>query len=367
MKKVIYTLVFLAVANMASAQLFNKLKNKLTGGAAQSAKSQVTGQAAPSTSTAPDGTAIKYTDPAKFGTILMNFSQQRRNASPDGFDIWFRSVEVVNNQIVAKIADYNMAMYSYKGGVLQQTGETPDMSIRNSLKNGSEWEQRSIDFTQTDQGHAIMKDGRSVSSGMIPGKADQSMTFNGKGLGGFAMFQVAHNADSSVIAVSGASFTGGMNYHLVSSSGLKVQLPKLAGTMPMISPDGKSVGAFSPTEMVVYMNNGAKQPVKNTTNNQMWLRNTGNVFYVPSSKVLERNGALFYNGFNNPIDLKLLFLNANETGMAWEGYRGLYFSDGTVFENASSPTKVVIDNKEVIVFLDVDLSNGNLYLCKHDL
>lgn len=69
--------------------------------------------------------------------------------------------------------------------------------------------------------------------------------------------------------------------------------------------------------------------------------------------------------FTIPVDLKRVFINANETGMAWQGYRGLYFTDGTVFENASSPTKVIIDGKEVIVFLDVE--DGKVYLCKHDL
>lgn len=369
MKKVIYTLLFLAAANMASAQLFNKLKNKLTSGASKTAQSQVTGQAAPGTTVAPDGTAIKYTDPAGYGVVLMTFSQQQRNASPDGFDIWFRRVEVVNNQLVAKIADYNMAMYSYNNGQFQKTGETPDMSIRNSLKNGSEWEQRSTDFTQIDQGHALMKDGHNVASGMMGGKAEQSMTFNGKPVGNFAMFQMAHNADSTIIAIAGMSVTGGMNYHMVASNGIRVSLPKVYGTLPLVSPDGKFIGAISGVDRVVYMSNGAKLPINDILNNQVWLRNTGNVFYIPvnsNNTVLERNGAVFFK-FNNPIEPKNLFLNANETGMAWMGYRGLYFSDGTVFENASSPTKVVIDNKEVIVFLDVDLSNGSLYLCKHNL
>jgi len=124
-----------------------------------------------------------------------------------------------------------------------------------------------------------------------------------------------------------------------------------------------------PTNKKAIISNGQTQTINDIANNQVWLRNTGNIFYVPASSngmMIERNGTLFYK-FNNPIDLKRLFLNANETGMAWMGYRGLYFSDGTVFENASSPTKVIIDNKEVIVFLDVDVHNGNLYLCRHDL
>jgi len=137
----------------------------------------------------------------------------------------------------------------------------------------------------------------------------------------------------------------------------------------LVSPDGNLIAAIMPTNKKAIISNGQTQTINDIANNQVWLRNTGNIFYVPASSngmMIERNGTLFYK-FNNPIDLKRLFLNANETGMAWMGYRGLYFSDGTVFENASSPTKVIIDNKEVIVFLDVDVHNGNLYLCRHDL
>jgi hypothetical protein len=276
---------------------------------------------------------------------------------------------VVNNQIVAKIAESNTKVYNYANGQFQKTGETPPNINRNAISNGSEIEAFSTDFTQTDMSNAMMKNGHNVTSGIVPGKPEQTFTFHGKVVGNFAMAQVAHNADSSVVAVAGMSISGGMSYHLNRSNGAPVTLPKGYGAVPLISPDGKMVAAIYAVDKKAIVSNGSTYTINDPLNNQIWLRNTGNVFYIPStgnSLVVERNGAVFYK-FNNPVDLKRLFLNANETAMAWMGYRGLYFSDGTVFENASSPTKVIIDNKEVIVFLDVDVHNGNLYLCKHDL
>ncbi len=366
MKKIIYTLAFLSAASAASAQggFLNKIKNKLTSNAAQNAQ-QATGA---NTSTAPDGSAIHYSDPAKFGTLILSYSQAEMNNHPDGYDIWFPEIKVVNNQIVAKIAESNTTVWNYSNGQLQKTGETPPNINRNDIINGSEIEQFSKDFTQTDMANALMKNGHNVTSGMVAGKPEQTYTFNGKVVGSFMMAQIAHNADSSVVAVAGASVSGGMSYHLNSSTGTKLTLPKAYGALPLISPDGKIAAALLPNEKKVYVSNGQTWPFINLTNNQIWLRNTGNVFNLPDANkmTLERNGAPFYK-FNSPTELRLLFLNANETGMAWGGYRGLYFSDGTVFENASSPTKVVLDGKEVMVFLDVDLGSGKLYLCRHDL
>jgi hypothetical protein len=366
MKKAIYTMALLAAATTLNAQgILGKLKNKLTSNVSKNVDSQ----AGAGSSTALDGSAVHYTNPATIGTVLMTYTQSDLNNHPDGFDMWFSSLQVVNNQIVAKIAESNTKLYSYSGGQLQKTGETPPDINRNNIKNGSEVEQFSVNFSQTDMGNAVMKNGHNVTSGMIPGKAEQTFTFNGKVVGRFAMAQIAHNADSTVVAIAGMSVTGGMSYHLNPSNGAQITLPKGYGALPLISPDGKITAAIMPVDNKAFVSNGQTLPVNNILNNQVWLRNTGNVFYIPVSSnsiVIERNGVVFYK-FNNPVDLKRLFLNASETGMAWMGYRGLYFSDGTVFENASSPTKVMIDNKEVIVFLDVDVHNGNLYLCKHDL
>ncbi|MEP6612620.1 MAG: hypothetical protein ABJA76_12070 [Mucilaginibacter sp.] len=366
MKKAIYTIALLAAAITINAQgILGKLKNKLTDNVSKTAQSQ----AGPGTSMALNGSTVHYTDPATVGTVLTTYSQSDLNNHPDGFDMWFSSVQVLNNQIVAKIAESNTKSYNYSGGQLQKTGETPPNINRNAIINGSEIEAFSTDFTQSDMSNAMMKNGHNVTSGIVPGKPEQTFTFHGKVVGNFAMAQIAHNADSSVVAVAGMSVSGGMSYHMNSSTGAKVTLPKGYGALPLVSPDGKITAAIMPVDQKVYVSNGQTLAITNISNNQVWLRNTGNVFYVPASSngmSIERNGAVFYK-FNNPVDLKRLFLNANETGMAWMGYRGLYFSDGTVFENASSPTKVTIDNKEVIVFLDVDVHNGNLYLCKHAL
>lgn len=366
MKKTLYTIALLTAATTLNAQgILGKLKNKLTTNVSKNADSQ----AGAGGSTALDGSTVHYTDPATVGTVLMTYTQSDLNNHPDGFDMWFSSVQVVNNQIVAKIAESNTKLYSYSSGQLQKTGEVPPDINRNTIKNGSEIEFFSKEFSQTDMSNAMLKNGHNVTSGMIPGKAEQTYTFNGKVVGHFAMAQIAHNADSTVVAIAGMSVTGGMSYHLNPSNGAQITLPKGYGAQPLVSPDGKITAALYGVDMKVIVSTGSTFPINNILNNQVWLRNTGNVFYIPfnsNSTVIERNGAVFYK-FNNPVDLKRLFLNANETGMAWMGYRGLYFSDGTVFENASSPTKVIIDNKEVIVFLDVDVRNGNLYLCKHDL
>jgi hypothetical protein len=366
MKKAMYSIALLIVANTLNAQgILGKLKNKLADNISKTAPSQ----AGSGTSMAPDGSTIHYTDPATVGTVLTTFSQSDLNNHPDGFDIWFSSVQVVNNQLVAKIQESNTKSYSYSNAQFQKTGDTPPNINRNEIKNGSEIEQFSVNFSQTDMSNALMKNGHHITSGMQPGKPEQTYTFNGKVVGSFMMAQIARNADSSVVAVAGASVTGGISYHMNSSTGAKLTLPKTYGALPLVSPDGKITAAIMPVDKKVYVSNGQTLTIKDISNNQVWLRNTGNVFYVPVSSNgmnIERNGTVFYK-FNNPVDLKRLFLNANETGMAWMGYRGLYFSDGTVFENASSPTKVIINNKEVIVFLDVDLHNGNLYLCKHDL
>jgi len=57
---------------------------------------------------------------------------------------------------------------------------------------------------------------------------------------------VAHNADSTVVAVVGASLTGGMNYKMVTSTGQQVALPKMFGGRALISPDGKTSVALYP-------------------------------------------------------------------------------------------------------------------------
>jgi hypothetical protein len=371
MKKTLFIVIIATTVSTVNAQgILGKLKNKLAGNASQQTQNTNTPQAgtASATSTAPDGTAIHYTDPATIGTLLMTYTQAERTNHPDGYDIWFSSVQVVNNQIVAKIHESNSTSFTYADGKFQKTGEAPPNINRNSLKNGSEIEQFSKEFTQTDMSNALLKNGHNVTNGMQAGNPEQTYTFNGKRIGSFAMAQIAHNADSSVVAVAGMSITGGMSYHMNASTGAKITLPKAYGAMPLISPDGKFTAAIMSAEKKVYISNGQNWPVSNLTNNQIWLRNTGNVFNLPDANklTLERNGTPFHK-FNNPADTKLLFLNANETGMAWEGYRGLYFSDGSVFENASSPVKVIINGKEVIVFLDVDLASGRLYLCKHAL
>ncbi|WP_428330568.1 hypothetical protein [Mucilaginibacter sp.] len=376
MKKIFYTMALLSAVNAVNAQGFlGKLKNKVTNSVSKPAQQDVSGQArvgnTNATSQAPDGSVIKYTNPSAIGTMLKTFTEAEINAHPDGFDMWFpNGVKVVNNQLVADVAESNSAMYSLNGIQFQKTGATPpSMNGRADIKNGSEIEFFSKDFTQTDFGNAMLKKGHNVSSGAIPGKPEQVYTFNGKVIGSFMMAQIAHNADSTAVAIAGMSVTGGVKYHMTGTNGIPVDYPKAAGVLPLISPNGKVTAAWNTIAKQAYVCNGTTVTVNDVSNNNIWLRNSGNIFYVPVSsnqKSLERNGQLFIN-FNSPVDMKLVFISADEKSMAWGGYRGLYFSDGTVYENASAPTRVIIDNKEVIVFLDVDTGTGNLYLCKHAL
>ena len=366
MKKIIYTVTLLAAVNTLHAQvLFNKLKNKVNS---VTEKPQ---QQATATGTQ----ATNYTDPAKFGTVIYTFSkaEMATHGGGDGygFNMWFPSVNVANNQLDLQIADHDMALYSYSNGQFQKTSGKPDLSQQNKVKTGNEKELWSVDFTQTDQGNAMMKKGQHVASGMMPGKPEQTYTFNDKLLGNFMMAMVAHNADSSVVSVVGASLAGGMTYKMVTSNGQQLALPKKYGGRALISPDGKlSVALYQADNGMgfdVYPLNGAKFSISNFNNELCWLRNSGNVFNVEYSnpKALDKNGTLFHT-FDSPVEPQTLFISADDQRMCWTA-RGLYFSDGTSFENGQSPHRVILNNKEVIIFLAVDFATGQLYLCQHDL
>jgi hypothetical protein len=368
MKKIIYALILVTATSTSQAQnLFNKIKSKVTGTADKSASS-----AAGSASSASGGS---YTDPAKFGTLIYTFSKAEMAAHSGsdgyGFNMWFTSVKVVNNQLDLQIADYDSALYSYINGHFQLISGKPDMSLQNKLPIGTEQEQWSVDFSQIDQANAMLKKGPHVASGMIVGKPEQTYTFNGKPLGNFFMAMVAHNADSSVVTVVGASLAGGMTYKMVTSNGQQVTLPKKYGGRALISPNGKqSVALYigdNGTGFDVYKLDGSKFAISNFNNGLAWLRNSGSVFNVEiaNQNALDKNGVLFHT-FGSPVDPRTLFISSDDQRLCW-AERGIYFSDGTSFENGGSPHKVIIDNKEVIIFLAVNLQSGQLYLCRHDL
>ena len=364
MRKVICTLSLILTINQLFAQGFlNKIKSKIS-----SVTEKATGNASPGQAISTND--IKYTDPATVGTVILTFSKKRIQDSPDGYNMWFSSVKVVNNQLELKIADHGETTYTYSNGQLTNTHEAPDLSLENKLPNGSEQDYLSVDFSQTDATRAMLKTGSHVASGMIPGKPEQTYTFHNKVFGQFASAQIARNADSSVLAVVGVSYSGGIKYHMSTSSGQDLSLPKQYGGTALISPDGKISAALYLVNKEVYTTNGAKYPVGNVLNNQVWLRNSGNVFYIiyneGNKHSVEKNGSPFFKS-NDQINMKQLFISNDEKSYCWEGYRGLYFSDGTIFENASSPSKVILDNKEVIIFLDVEMASGKLYLCRHDL
>jgi hypothetical protein len=372
-KKVFCMIVLLTVANVLHAQgLLNKLKNKLNNNAGSPATNAgatnvgAVGQASAS--------GQKYNDPSQFGTVVYTFSKSEMDAHSGsdgyGFNMWFSSIKVVNNQLELQVADHDAALYNYANGHLQKTGGKPDLSRQNKMPTGNERDLWSVDFSQTDQANAMLKKGPHVASGMLPGKSEQTYTFNGKAIGNFFMAMVAHNADSSVVTVVGASITGGMSYKMVSSNGQQLALPKKYGGTALISPDGKVNAALymGSTGFDVYLSNGTKFSIGNFNNGQAWLRNSGSVFNVEISNpnALDKNGTL-YHTFEMPVNAKTLFISSDDKSMCWEGPHGLYFSDGTAIENGQSPQKVILDNKEVIVFLATDTGAGKLYLCRHNL
>lgn len=365
MKKVMYTLVLVAAANAVYAQGFlKKVKAKVTQAIEQPVVNQV-----PAGMGSGTVTNTSWTDPAKYGTLIKTFNSKEINDHMGGFDLWMPSVKVVNNQLQLQVADYSTTLYNLVNGQLVKAAGTPPDVNRNALKNGNESEMRSIDFTQHDVENAMLKKGPHVSGGMVPGKPMQSLTFNGKLVGNFMMFQIAHNADSSVVAVAGASISGGLKYSLVSSSGQTLALPAKAGALPLVSPDGKFSAAWIGQDNQAYVSNGTV--VKTTPGvfpDKLWLRNTGNVFCMVDNHTttLYKNGEVYRN-FNTQLTPAQIFIGKDDKVICWGGDHGLYFSDGTVFENGSSPHKVIIDGKEVMVFLTVNLTSGQVYLCKHDL
>ena len=360
---------------MVSAQGFlNKVKNKLANSAEKSATNTANSNVAAANQVAPS--SHNYTDPAKFGTLIYTFSKTEMaahgGADGYGFNMWFPNLAVVNNQLVFQVADHDAALYTYSGGQLQLIGGKPDLSMQNTLLTGSEKDQWSVDFTQTDQANAMLKKGPHIASGMIAGKPEQTYIFNGKNIGNFVMAAVAHNADSSVVTVVGASLNGGMNYKMVSSNGQQIALPKQFGGRALVSSDGKISAALYLNKTGdgydVYSITGAQISIGNFNNGLGWLRNTGSVFNVEinNPKALDMNGKLYFT-FDVPVEPKSLYINSDDKRVCWMGDHGLFFSDGTAFENGQSPRKVILDNKEVIVFLDTDTQSGKLYLCKHDL
>jgi hypothetical protein len=375
MRKVIYTIAILVISNMVSAQGFlNKIKNTLANNTEKPAATTAASNIAAVNQVAPS--AHNYTDPARFGTVIYTFSKKEMaahgGADGYGFNMWFPTIKVVNNHLELQVADHDAALYSYEGGHLQLTGGKPDLTIQNKIYTGSEKDQWSVDFSQTDQANAMLKKGPHVASGMIPRKPEQAYIFNGKNIGNFFMAAVVHNADSSVVTVVGSGITGGMSYKMISSNGQQIALPKRYGGSALISPDGKISAALYPNQtgngFDVYSSTGAKISIGNFNNGLAWLRNTGSVFNaeIDNSKALDMNGKLYFT-FDVPVEPKSLYISSDDKRICWMGNHGLYFSDGTAFENGQSPHKLIIDNKEVIVFLDTDTQSGKLYLCRHDL
>ena len=372
MKKTIFTLALIAASQTLFAQggFLNKIKSKVTD-AVQKPADAAAQQAAP---TAPGST--KFTDPTAFGTLIYTFSKDDLNkhmgGSEGGFDLWFQNVQVANNQLQFQVVDYDQ-VYNYSGGQLSNTGSKTTQQENKQVLN-SEFDLMSKNFTTLDMTNAMLKKGPHVGSGMIPGKPMQTLTFNGKEIGSYYMFNLAHNADSSAIAVAAVSMgTGGMSYSLVTSGGVSTKLPQSYGSQPIISPNGKMAAAIVPLPTGkgadVYISNGSKVTVGVwDVNYAPWIRNSGAVYNIGDQKNIYKNGELFHAFdnflFNNP---HTFFISDNDKTMCWEGDHGVYFSDGTAVENGMSPHRVIIDNKEVIIFLAVNVGSGKVYLCRHDL
>lgn len=362
MKKIPFILLLLGITSALSAQSFlKKLKNKV----AEVVDKPVSTAAGPASS--------QDSDPFKFGKVIKTYTKKEIEAHMGGesggsFGFYFTDMKVVNNQLQFKVAEPFTQIYSYDGSKLVGTGQKPDDDHFKRIYNGSEYDMASKDFTSLDYEHSIMHK-PAIQSTMALGKVNKTFTFKGKQFGTFIMGAVSHNADSSVVGVMGTSYSKGVVYTVVTSSGINYTVPTASVMSPIISPNGKFCAAMVQDTKGIsfYVSNGTKVDVGGWASDGLWIRDSGSIFTIDgqNSANLNKNGKPYYT-FDLPIDKKLLFISADEKTMCWSG-RGIYFSDGTKFENGSSPQKVILNGKEVIVFLVVDLQKGDLYLCQHDL
>ncbi len=369
MKKVIYSaILFMVSVNTLHAQSFlDRAKAK----AAQALQSKTPAAAQQAVADS------KYTGPSKFGTVLMTYSRadvdKHMGGSDGGFNLWFSSISVVNNQLQFTVIDYDNTLGTYSNGQFQKGSGTVNNNNQNNIPDGNEMEQKSTDFSQIDATNGILKRGATVGT-RLPGKPTQTYTFKGKVIGNYMMANLAHNADSTAIALVATGYDSkGLNYTLITSTGQSTSLPIKIQGWPIISPDGKTAAAIvqllTGAGCDVFLTNGSKITIGVYDSNAgVWLHNSGAVYYInnANNKEVMKNGTSFLVS-DFQINPKKLFISANDATACWAGERGLHFSDGSVFENGSCPHKLIINGKEVIVFLDIDIPSGKLYLCRHDL
>jgi hypothetical protein len=366
MKKLVYTIALLLATQVLQAQFLKKLKSKV---------SSVVGTADTPPASTPSAQADgKFTDPASFGLLLKIYTKGEISTAMGGegggnFGLHFLSFKVVNNQFVAQIADV-LGIYNYENGKLQTTGQKPPLNISfNDVYNGSEKDFQSKDFSAIDAYNVMQKKGPHVQGFRQPGKINQEFTFNGRPFASLMSAMISHNQDSSVVVAAGASYEKGVSYVMASSAGQTVTLPGSVMTPPLISPNGKMSAVISITAAgsTAYRMDGTKVVLADY-GGSAWIRNSGAIFF-PSTKV---NTVLMKNNkvaqiIPFPMDLKQLFIGANDDAFCWPGDHCLCFSDNTRFENADFPVKVSINGKDVVYFTVVNVITGMLYLCHHDL
>lgn len=368
MRKLVYTLILLSATQVLHAQFLKKLKSKVN---------DIVNTTSPppnNSNTTGSPTDGKFTDPARFGVLIKVYTKAEINTAMQGegggnFGLHFLSFKVINGQFTGQIADV-MAVYDYQNGKLQNTGKKPPQNISfNDAYNGSEKDFQSTDFSTLDATNAILKKGPHIQSGRQPGKIDQEFTFKGKSFARFMSAAIGHNADSSVVAAAGMSYGKGVSYVMTSSSGQTTPLPGLVMAAPLISPNGKMCAAISTTATgsTAYRIDGTKIDLADYGGGG-WIRNSGAVFFLSSkgNRTLMRNNQIVA-ATPFPIDLKQLFIGANDDAFCWPGDHCLCFSDNTRFENADFPVKVTINGKDVVYFTAVNVITGMLYLCHHDL
>lgn len=366
MRKLVYILLLLTVTNAVNAQFLKKLKSKV---------SSVVGTAdTPPANTSPASSDGKFTNPAQFGTLIKVYTKGEINTAMGGegggnFGLHFLSFKVVNNQFVAQIADV-LGVYDYQNGKLQKTAQKPPLNVSfNDAYNGSEMDFQSKDFSNHDMEAAMLKKGPHVQSGRQPGKIDQEFTFNGKPFARFMSAMVSHNNDSSVVVAMGMSYGKGVSYVMTSSTGQTITLPHMVTSSPLVSPDGKMSAVINTAAdgSIAYLMDGRKVPLADY-GGYAWIRNSGAIFF-PSAKgstAIMKNNKLA-QVIQYPLELKHLFIGANDDAFCWPGDHCLCFSDNTRFENADFPVKVTINGKDVVYFTAVNVITGELYLCHHDL
>jgi hypothetical protein len=366
MKKLLYLLCLLVITCTAHSQGFiKKLKDKASNMAG--GNKTAAGSMASSSNTS-------FTEPSQLGVPIYQLSKQQSMIGDGMVPLSLEWAAVVNNDLHAKM-NIDGQVYEYANGQLKATGEKfVQHSGFQFMRN--EKDLQCVNMSTDVQSEYLLKKEPRICSGPIRGQANQTYTFKGKLLAN-GIGYVARNYDSSAIVVVGSEFAAGkVNYFMVTSQSQRLVLPTLCMAV-YISPDGKTGATYHQTGMGAdfYLTDGRKIPISQFPGGDynLWIRNSGNIFTKDAQKkLILRNDQPFLDlsGQDNINFGEVnLFISDDEKSAAWfGGYTGtLHFTDGVVVENAFGAQRVILNNKETIVFMAGSVKDNKLYLCRKEL